>query len=48
LLTGGGIIPDRDAEELNKLGVAKLFPPGTEMAAIVDYIAEWVKQNRPF
>jgi methylmalonyl-CoA mutase C-terminal domain/subunit len=48
LLTGGGIIPDRDAEELNKLGVAKLFPPGTEMAAIVDYIAQWVKQNRPF
>ncbi len=48
LLTGGGIIPDKDADELNQLGVARLFPPGTEMAAIVDYITEWVNKNRPF
>jgi len=48
LLTGGGIIPDKDAEELNNLGVAKLFPPGTEMAAIVQYIQDWVSTNRPF
>lgn len=48
LLTGGGIIPDKDAEELNNLGVAKLFPPGTEMAAIVQYIQDWVITNRPF
>jgi methylmalonyl-CoA mutase C-terminal domain/subunit len=48
LLTGGGIIPDNDAEELNKQGVARLFPPGTEMAAIVDYITQWVKEKRPF
>ena len=48
LLTGGGIIPDKDAEELNNLGVAKLFPPGTEMAAIVHYIQDWVSTNRPF
>jgi methylmalonyl-CoA mutase C-terminal domain/subunit len=48
LLTGGGIIPDKDADELNQQGVARLFPPGTEMAAIVDYITLWVKENRPF
>jgi len=48
LLTGGGIIPDADAEELNNLGVAKLFPPGTEMASIINFIQEWVKTNRNF
>ena len=40
LLIGGGIIPDSDAEELNKLGVARLFAPGTEMIEIVTYIKE--------
>lgn len=48
LLTGGGIIPDADAEALNQLGVARLFPPGTEMGAIVEFIRDWVQQNRTF
>ena len=48
LLTGGGIIPDADAESLNTLGVARLFPPGTEMSAIVEFIRDWVQQNRTF
>ncbi len=42
LLIGGGIIPDADADELNKLGVARLFAPGTEMSEIVTYIREHV------
>ena len=46
LLTGGGIIPDNDANELNSLGVARLFPPGTETTEIARYITEWVKANR--
>ena len=46
LLTGGGIIPDADMTELNQLGVARLFAPGTEMAEIVAYIQNWVKVNR--
>ena len=46
LLTGGGIIPDADMTELNQLGVARLFAPGTEMAEIVSYIQNWVKLNR--
>ena len=46
LLTGGGIIPDGDANELNSLGVAKLFPPGTETTEIAGYITNWVKENR--
>lgn len=48
LVTGGGIIPDEDMTELNKIGVGKLFPPGTTTAAIVSYITEWVKTNRNF
>ena len=46
LLTGGGIIPDADAETLNSLGVAKLFPPGTPTTEIAEYINNWVAQNR--
>ena len=45
LLTGGGIIPDNDANELNSLGVARLFPPGTETTEIARYITELVKAN---
>ncbi len=48
LLTGGGIIPDGDAEKLNAMGVARLFPPGTEMKVITQYIQDWVKENRQF
>ncbi len=48
LLTGGGIIPDKDMEELNKMGVGKLFPPGTDTGIIVKYIQDWVKEHRKF
>ena len=48
LLTGGGIIPDKDMEELNKMGVGRLFPPGTDTRIIVEYIQEWVKKHRKF
>ncbi len=46
LLTGGGIIPDEDMTELNKMGVGKLFAPGAPTADIADYITGWVKENR--
>lgn len=46
LLTGGGIIPGKDMKELEKLGVGKLFGPGTPLAVGVDYIKEWVSKNR--
>jgi methylmalonyl-CoA mutase C-terminal domain/subunit len=48
LLTGGGIIPDEDADQLNQLGVARLFPPGTSTEEIATYIKAWVAENRPF
>lgn len=46
LLTGGGIIPKSDMEELKKLGVGNLFAPGTDTNIIVNYITEWVNKNR--
>jgi methylmalonyl-CoA mutase C-terminal domain/subunit len=48
LLTGGGIIPDDDMQELYKAGVGKLFAPGTPTAEIAGYIKEWVKSHRDF
>ncbi|HTR28158.1 MAG TPA: cobalamin B12-binding domain-containing protein [Puia sp.] len=48
LLTGGGIIPDEDARELQAAGVGQLFPPGTPTTEIADYIRGWVKKNRDF
>ncbi|GAB4323309.1 MAG: cobalamin B12-binding domain-containing protein [Candidatus Zixiibacteriota bacterium] len=37
-LFGGGIIPDEEARELEKMGVGKLFGPGTSTEDIVKYI----------
>ena len=48
LVTGGGIIPQGDIEELNKMGAGKLFPPGTNTHDIVAYITDWVTANRNF
>ena len=46
LLTGGGIIPEKDMFKLNAIGVGKLFAPGTDTREIVDYISAWVMENR--
>ena len=46
LLTGGGIIPKEDMRALSKLGVGKLFGPGTTVDTTIDYIQNWVNDNR--
>jgi len=46
LLFGGGIIPDRDIEDLKKLGVGELFTPGASTRTIINYIRGWVERNR--
>lgn len=43
LLTGGGIIPPEDEEELRKIGVGKLFGPGAMTQEIIDYIKSQVE-----
>ena len=46
LLFGGGIIPDKDIEELKRIGVGNLFTPGTSTKEIVDYLKEWMVTRR--
>jgi len=48
LLTGGGIIPHDDMKALKELGVGELFAPGTDTKVIVNYITNWVNENRNF
>jgi methylmalonyl-CoA mutase C-terminal domain/subunit len=42
---GGGIIPDEDIPELEKLGVAKIFTPGATTQEIVDWVREHVGET---
>lgn len=43
-LIGGGIIPDSDADELKKMGVAEIFGPGTNTTNIVKFIRNLVSE----
>mgnify|MGYP001423999624 FL=1 len=46
LITGGGIIPEEDMLELSKIGVGKLFSPGSSIQESINYITTWVQKNR--
>jgi len=46
LLVGGGIIPKKDIDSLEGKGVGKLFGPGTPVQDTVDFILNWVQDNR--
>jgi methylmalonyl-CoA mutase C-terminal domain/subunit len=37
-VVGGGIIPEEDVAELERVGVSRLFGPGTSTADIVAYV----------
>src|SRR4051794_34515313 len=41
----GGIIPDEDAAELKRLGVAGIFQPGASLDSIVQFIRERAPQT---
>jgi len=42
LITGGGILPEDDIAELQKVGIGRLFTPGAVTDDIVAYIKEAV------
>ena len=45
---GGGIIPNEDIAELERLGVARIFTPGAPMHEIVDWVrASLGEQDSP-
>jgi methylmalonyl-CoA mutase C-terminal domain/subunit len=45
LVTGGGIIPKEDMEELRRRGVGRLFGPGTPTSELIDYIRAWFAER---
>jgi len=46
LLTGGGIIPAKDMDDLREIGVGELFGPGADISESIKYIEKWCKDNR--
>ena len=46
LVLGGGIIPGDDAEQLARIGVARVFGPGTSHDDVTRFIRERVAQRR--
>jgi len=46
LITGGGIIPREDMEQLQEKGIGKLFGPGTPTSDLVDYIRGWFAERQ--
>jgi isobutyryl-CoA mutase small subunit len=42
IVFGGGIIPEADIPELERLGVAKIFTPGATTKSIVEWVREHV------
>src|SRR5581483_4144502 len=44
LVVIGGIIPDEDAAELKRLGVAEVFQPGASLEKIVNFVRDSVRQ----
>lgn len=42
---GGGIIPDEDIPELEKLGLSGIFTPGTPLSEITGWVREHVQEH---
>lgn len=46
LLFGGGIIPEDDIPRLREHGVERIFPPGSSLEDIVEYVRDAVGRRR--
>jgi len=46
LVFGGGIIPEKDIEELEAMGVGKLYTPGASTREIIDYLEKTIPGRR--
>jgi methylmalonyl-CoA mutase, C-terminal domain len=44
LIFGGGIIPERDAVKLKGIGIAEVFPPGSPLQTIVDFVKTHIQR----
>ena len=45
LVTGGGIIPREDMDQLQAQGIGRLFGPGTPTSDLIDYIESWAADH---
>lgn len=45
ILFGGGIIPDDDKDELEKMGVAKIFTPGAPTEESIEFLRRVVSEK---
>jgi methylmalonyl-CoA mutase, C-terminal domain len=45
LVFAGGIIPDQDIPKLKNLGIAEIFPPGSSLQEIIQFVREKTKTN---
>jgi methylmalonyl-CoA mutase C-terminal domain/subunit len=43
LVFAGGIIPDRDVSKLKEIGISEIFPPGSPLQKIVDFVKTHVR-----
>lgn len=46
LLFGGGIVPDQDLDELDQLGVGRIFTPGSNTNDVVEYVRNEISGRR--
>lgn len=46
VLFGGGVIPRNDAEELKSMGIEGIFPPGSSIQSIIEYLKENIGQKK--
>jgi methylmalonyl-CoA mutase C-terminal domain/subunit len=45
LIIGGGIIPEEDIQQLEAMGVGKLFGPGTATNAPIEFVRDWFDKH---
>ena len=45
LLTGGGIIPSEDIDDLESQGIGRLCGPGTPTTEVINYIQDWFEDQ---
>jgi methylmalonyl-CoA mutase C-terminal domain/subunit len=43
MIIGGGIIPERDVIKLKSLGIQEIFPSGSPLDAIIDWVHKHIK-----
>ena len=46
LLFGGGIIPEEDKEKLEKMGVAKIFTPGSPTTESIQFLRRTIAERK--